>query len=198
MPTAGHAIALAYASQDHQRVRTVIESAHAILANLDPSDEMAFALAHDKLGSIHLNDQNGLKYDQDKNFGATNLRAAFNQVLVLEENGYGKRGEFVGLDVKAMRTQRGSPVLQHLKTSRQIFLHLVEKARSFDRKRVETYRDRRDYEALELYTVQHLLGTTPDEDSADQLESSAGAPSFIESFEQNFSTLKSLSSRQHP
>ena len=65
---------------------------------------MAFALAHDKLASVHLNDQNGLKYDQNKSFGSANLRLAFNQVRVLEEAGYGKRGEFIGLDVKAMRT----------------------------------------------------------------------------------------------
>ena len=160
VPTAGHALTLAYASTDHTRVKTVIESAHALLANLDPSDEMAFALAHDKLGSVHLNDQNGLKYDQDKNFGAANLRAAFNQVRVLEEGGYGQRGEFVGLDVKTMRTQAGCPVLEHLKTSRKVFLHLLEKVRTYDRARVEDCRARRDYEALELYTLQHLLGVT--------------------------------------
>jgi xylose isomerase len=158
VPTAGHAAALAYASQDHQRVKIVIESAHAILANLDPSDEMAFALAHDKLGSVHLNDQNGLKYDQDKNFGSANLRAAFNQVRVLEENGYGRRGEFVGLDVKAMRTQRGFPVVDHLTASRKLFLLLLEKVRSCDRKLVQELQDKRDYEALELYTLKHLLG----------------------------------------
>jgi xylose isomerase len=167
VPTAGHAIALAYASQDHKRVKTIIETAHAILANLDPSDEMAFALAHDKLGSVHLNDQNGLKYDQDKNFGAANLRGAFNQVLVLEENGYSKRGEFIGLDVKTMRTQQGFPVTDHLKASRQIFLHLVEKSRSYDHKRVEGYREARDYEALELYTVQHLLGVSTECDDVE-------------------------------
>lgn len=158
VPTTGHAVALAYASTDPKRVKTVIESAHALLANLDPSDEMAFALAHDKLGSVHLNDQNGLKYDQDKNFGAANLRAAFNQVRVLEEGGYGRRGEFVGLDVKTMRTQAGSPAVEHLKTSRRIFLHLLEKVRTYDRARVEACRARRDYEALELYTLGHLLG----------------------------------------
>jgi len=158
VPTAGHAVALAYASQDPKRVKTLIESAHALLANLDPSDEMAFCLAHDKLGSVHLNDQNGLKYDQDKNFGAANLRAAFNEVLVLEDGGYGRRGEFVGLDVKAMRTQRGAPAVEHLKSSRKLFLHLLEKVRAYDRKRVEEYRNRREYEELELYTLEHLLG----------------------------------------
>ena len=158
VPTIGHAIALAYASQDPTRVKGLIESAHALLAGLDPSDEMAFALAHDKLGSVHLNDQNGLKYDQDKNFGAANLRVAFNQVRVLEEAGYGRRGEFIGLDVKAMRTQAGSPVTAHLANSREFFLLLVEKYRSMDASLVAQYREARDYEALERYLVRHLLG----------------------------------------
>jgi xylose isomerase len=158
VPTAGHAVALAYASRDPKRVKILIESAHAMLAGLDASDEMAFALAHGKLASVHLNDQNGLKYDQDKNFGGANLRSAFNQVLVLEDNGFGRKGEFVGLDVKAMRTQRGVPVVDHLKSSRRMFLHLVEKVRSYDRARVNALREQRDYEALELYTLEHLLG----------------------------------------
>ncbi len=158
VPTIGHAVALAYASKDHRRVKGLIESAHALLAGLDPSDEMAFALAHDKLGSVHLNDQNGLKYDQDKNFGGANLRVAFNQVRVLEENGYGQRGEFVGLDVKAMRTQRGGPVTEHLKASRELFLHLLEKVRTLDRPLVRQFREARDYEALELYILRHLMG----------------------------------------
>ncbi len=158
VPTIGHAIALAYASKDPKRVSGLIETAHALLAGLDPGDEMAFALAHGKLASVHLNDQNGLKYDQDKNFGAANLRTAFNQVRVLEEAGYGSNGEFVGLDVKAMRTQAGSPVTAHLKTSREIFLHLVDKVRSFDHTYEQQCVEARDYEALEAYILKHLLG----------------------------------------
>jgi xylose isomerase len=158
VPTIGHAVALAYASQDPQRVKGLIESAHAVLAGLDPSDEMAFALAHDKLASVHLNDQNGLKYDQDKTFGAANLRAAFNQVRVLEEGGYGRRGEFVGLDVKAMRTQVGAPATAHLTNSREIFLWLVGKFRTLDQSQVAMFREARDYEGLELLVMRHLLG----------------------------------------
>lgn len=158
VPTIGHAVALAYASKDPSRVKGLIESAHALLAGLDPSDEMAFALAHDKLASVHLNDQNGLKYDQDKNFGGANIRAAFNQVRILEEAGYGSRGEFIGLDVKAIRTQRGCPVTDHLRNSREIFLHLLEKVRSLDNTLVEQYRSARDYEALEVYILRHLMG----------------------------------------
>ena len=158
VPTIGHALALSFASKDHSRVKGLIESAHALLAGLDPSDEMAFALAHDKLGSVHLNDQNGLKYDQDKNFGGANLRVAFNQVRVLEEAGYGSRGEFIGLDVKAIRTQRGCPVTDHLRNSRELFLHLVDKVRALDHSLIAQCRDARDYEALELYILKHLLG----------------------------------------
>jgi xylose isomerase len=158
VPTIGHALALAFASNDPKRVKGLIETAHALLAGLDPSDEMAFALAHDKLGSVHLNDQNGLKYDQDKNFGASNLRAAFNQVRVLEEGGYGRNGEFIGLDVKAMRTQKGNGVTTHLTGSRQIFLHLVDKVRSWDRKLEQQFIDARDYEGLELAVMKHLMG----------------------------------------
>lgn len=158
VPTIGHAIALAYASADPKRVKGLIETAHALLAGLDPSDEMAFALAHDKLGSVHLNDQNGLKYDQDKNFGAANLRAAFNQVRVLENAGYGTRGEFVGLDVKAMRTQAGRPATSHLASSREIFLHLVDKVRALDTALMDQFRNARDYEAMELHLMRHLMG----------------------------------------
>jgi xylose isomerase len=158
VPTIGHAVALAYASSDPKRVKGLIETAHAQLAGLDPSDEMAFALAHDKLGSVHLNDQNGLKYDQDKNFGSANLRAAFNQVRVLEEAGYGRRGEFIGLDVKAMRTQKGKGVTAHLTGSLEIFNHLVAKVRSWDRKLEQQLIDARDYEALELAVMKHIMG----------------------------------------
>ena len=75
---------------------------------------MAYALYHDKLWSVHLNDQNGLKYDQDKVFGSVDLRRAFNQIWVLEKNGYGRNGECVGLDVKAMRTTTFEESMFHL------------------------------------------------------------------------------------
>jgi xylose isomerase len=158
IPTIGHALALAYRSEDPARVKGLVETAHAILAGLDPSDEMAFALAHDKLGSVHLNDQNGLKFDQDKAFGSANLRSAFNQVRVLEENGYGRRGEFVGLDVKAMRTQRQEKATKHLANSRATFLHLVEKVRSLDLAEESQYIEARDYEGLDAFILRHLMG----------------------------------------
>jgi len=158
IPTTGHFIGLAYRTVDPDRVGALIETAHVILAGLDPSDEMAYALWHDKLWSVHLNDQNGLKFDEDKAFGAVNLRRAFDQVYVLEKNGYGRNGEFVGLDVKALRTQKKAQSLKHLENSRKIFLALVDVVRSLNEKKIEAFRKARDYEGLEMYIIEKLTG----------------------------------------
>lgn len=158
IPTIGHALALASQTVDPSRVGGLIETAHAILAGLDPSDEMAFALSTGKLWSVHLNDQNGLKFDEDKTFGAANLRGAYNQVRVLELGGYPQSGRFVGLDVKAMRTQPAERATGHLSNSRTIFLKLVEKVRTFPKDVESQCIANRDYEALELAVIEHLLG----------------------------------------
>lgn len=157
-PTIGHAIGLAYRTKDPKRVGALIESAHAILANLDPSDEMAYAISHKKLWSVHLNDQNSLKFDEDKVFGSANLRRALNQVMVLDDAGFGSEGEYVGLDIKAMRTQKRENSFLHLKNSREIFLKLVKVARSINRKQVEALRAERDYETLDRLILDHLMG----------------------------------------
>jgi xylose isomerase len=157
IPTIGHALALAHLTSDPTRVGGLIESAHAILAGLDPSDEMGYAMAHGKLWSVHLNDQNGLKYDQDKSFGSANLRRAFNQVRILDRHGYGAHGEFVGLDVKVMRTQKLDGSTKHLSTSRTIFLRLLELSRSLDEARMNELIGQCDYEELDLMILQHLL-----------------------------------------
>ncbi len=158
IPTIGHALAIAHRTVDPSRVGGLIETAHALLAGLDPSDEMAFALSADKLWSVHLNDQNGLKFDQDKSFAAANLRGAFNQVRVLELGNYPETGRFIGLDVKAMRTQTPEVAHKHLANSRTIFLKLVEKVRTFPEDVRKQAVQSRDYEGLELAVLEHLLG----------------------------------------
>jgi xylose isomerase len=158
IPTTGHALALGYLTKDPKRVGVNIETAHVILAGLDPSDEMGFALAYDKLYTVHLNDQNGLKFDEDKSFGSVNLRRAFNQVRLLDRYNYGTHGEFVGLDVKAMRTQKQDVAAKHLSNSRTVFLRLLELARSLDESKVEKLVVERDYEELDLLIMNHLMG----------------------------------------
>ena len=158
IPTTGHAIALAARCVDPTRLGVNIESAHAILAGLDPSDEMGFALSFGKLWSVHLNDQNGLKFDEDKAFGAVDLRRAFNQVRVLDRHDYGRKGEWVGLDVKALRTQKAAVATRHLANSRELFLRLLDVSRSLNQAQVDETVKARDYEALEIYILRALMG----------------------------------------
>ncbi len=156
-PTVGHFIGMSYRTEDPDRVGALIESAHSILAGLDPSDDMAFALWHGKLWSVHLNDQNGLKYDQDRAFGAVNLRRAFNQVDVLDQNGFGENGEFVGLDVKALRTQKDADATLHLKNSMEMFNLLLKISRSINREQLQSYRNKRNYEAMDMLILKELM-----------------------------------------
>ncbi len=158
LPTVGHMMAVTYKTSDPSRSGVLIESAHSILAGLDPADDMAFALYHGKLWSVHLNDQNGLKYDQDKVFGSVNLRRAFNTVWTLEKNGYGKSGECVGLDVKAMRTTVFEESMYHLSHSKTMFLRLLDVVRAVDEQKVEEFRRNRQYEQLEMMILNMLMG----------------------------------------
>jgi xylose isomerase len=157
IPTMGHALALAHLTQDPSRVGVLMESAHAILAGLDPSDEIGFALAFGKLWSVHLNDQNGLKYDQDRSFGSVDLRRAFNQVRVLDQHDYAQIG-MVGLDVKALRTQSAEVATKHLRNSMSLFLRLVSVVRALDVATLSELVAARDYEEIDALILQALMG----------------------------------------
>ncbi|MEC0226323.1 TIM barrel protein [Paenibacillus alba] len=156
--TMGHVLAVSAATIDPSRVGGLLESAHAVLAGLDPSHEIGFALAMNKLWGVHLNDQNGLKFDQDKSFGVENLRQAFNQIKVLVENNYGANGEYVGLDVKAMRSTIDKDSYKHLENSLNIVKALEEKVNKFDYDYQKQCVERRDFEGLEMYVMKLLMG----------------------------------------
>ncbi|MEC0267245.1 TIM barrel protein [Paenibacillus anseongense] len=156
--TMGHVLAVSAATIDPSRVGGLLESAHAILAGLDPSHEIGFALAMNKLWGVHLNDQNGLKFDQDKSFGVENLRQAFNQIKVLVENNYGSNGEYVGLDVKAMRSTIDKDSYKHLENSLNIVKALEEKVNKFDYDYQKECVEKRDFEGLEIYVMKLLMG----------------------------------------
>ena len=156
--TMGHVMAVSAATIDPNRVGGNLESAHAILAGLDPANEIGFALAFGKLFTVHLNDQNGIRYDQDKSFGAENLRQAFNQVKVLAENNYGSKGEYVGLDVKAMRTTSDEDGYEHLKNSLAVFKALEDKVARYDYDYANKLIAERKFEQLEMYTLNLIMG----------------------------------------
>ncbi len=156
--TMGHVMGVSAATIDPSRVGGLLESAHATLAGLDPAHDMGFALAMGKLWGVHLNDQNGIKFDQDKTFGVENLRSAFNQVKVLVENNYGANGEYVGLDVKAMRTTKLEDSYKHLENSLKIVKALEEKVAKFDYDYQKKCVENRDFEGLEMYVMNLLMG----------------------------------------
>lgn len=156
--TLGHVMGVSVATKDPSRVGGLLESAHAVLAGLDLANEMGFALAFNKLFSVHLNDQNGLKFDEDRSFGAENLRQSFDQIKILKENGYGSRGEYVGLDVKAMRTTRDDAAYEHLKNSLAVVKALEAKADRYDYAFEKKCIRERNYEALEMYVLNLLMG----------------------------------------
>lgn len=156
--TAGHALALGAQTKDPSRVGLCVESAHSVLSGLDPANDMAFALAFGRLWGVHLNDQNGVRFDQDKAFGSENLRQAFNQVKVLYENNFGEQGECVGLDVKAMRTQGPEDCYRHIINSKRVFELLLEKVKRFDYAFQRQCVKERNLEKLEMYVLELLLG----------------------------------------
>ncbi len=155
--TIGHVMGVSAATIDPTRVGGLLESAHAILAGLDPSHEIGFGIAMGKLWGVHLNDQNGIKFDQDKTFGVENLRQAFNQVKVLVENNFGSNGEYIGLDVKAMRTTKDADSYKHLENSLKIFRMLEDKALKFDYEFQKKCVENRDFESLEMYVMELLM-----------------------------------------
>ena len=134
-----------------------MESAHSILAGLDPADEIGFAMAFGKLWSVHLNDQNGLKFDEDRSFGAVNLRRAFDQVRVLDTHRFWEVG-IVGLDVKAIRTQPAELATKHLRNSLAMFLRLAGLSRSLDQAALDKLVAARDYEELDWLILDQLMG----------------------------------------
>lgn len=156
-PTLGHVMGISSQTKDPTRVGGLLESAHATLAGLDPAMEISYGLAMGKLWSVHLNDQNGIKFDQDKTFGVENLRQAFNQIKVLKENNYGSKGEYIGLDVKAMRTQKIEDCYRHIENSIRIVKLLEAKVDKFDYSFQKKCVEERNYEALEMYVVELLL-----------------------------------------
>ena len=155
--TIGHVMGVSAATIDPKRVGGNLESAHAVLAGLDPANEIGFALAFNKLFTVHLNDQNGIRYDQDKSFGVENLRSAFNQIKILVENKYWEKG-YVGLDVKAMRTTSDEDSYEHLKNSLEIFKALEEKVDRYDYAYADKLIAERKFEQLEMYVNRLIMG----------------------------------------
>lgn len=155
--TLGHALAIAGQTIDPARVGGLVESAHSVIAGLEPAHDMAFGLALNKLWSVHLNDQNGVRFDQDKIFGSENIRSTFNQIKVLCDNNYGSHGEYIGLDVKAMRSTSDKYSFKHLENCLKTVQMLEAKVDKIDQGIIDQFVEAQDYEGLEMYILELLM-----------------------------------------
>ena len=120
-----------------------------------------FSSGHSAAMDVTINDDGyilcNFLADQDLTFGAVDPRRALNQVRVLDKHGFGNNGEWVGLDVKVMRTQKEGVDFKHLEYSRKIFLKLLEISRSLDDAMIEKLTAERDYEELNWYILDAML-----------------------------------------
>ena len=144
---------------DPSRVGVLIESAHALLAvstgHRDrplPVPQEAVERAPQRPERAEVRRGQGLRRGD--------LKRAFDQVLVLYENDYGANGEFVGLDVEGVRTQKDGAATAHLTNSVKIFNDLLAVVKKVDRKKIADLRAARDYEELEYYIVSAIMGRT--------------------------------------
>ena len=64
----------------------------------------------------------------------------------------------MGLDVKAMRTTKDEDSYKHLENSLQIFKALEEKVDRFDYDFQKKCVENRDFEGLEMYVMNLLMG----------------------------------------
>ena len=80
---------------------------------------------------------------------------------MIKENEIIKRiveGEYVGLDVKAMRTTTQEESYRHLQNSLDIFRALEQKVGRFDYDFQKKCVEERNFEALEMYVMRLLMG----------------------------------------
>jgi hypothetical protein len=89
---------------------------------------------------------------------AGNIKTVDAVKMILSVLGYGKNGEWIGLDVKAMRTQKQQVNTKHLSNSKERFLFLLEKVRTLNKKLEAQLIAARDYEELDRYILCHLMG----------------------------------------
>ena len=78
---------------------------------------------------------------------------------MLKENGFGNNGEYIGLDVKVMRTEKQEGSYKHLENSLKIAKMLEAKVDKFDYEFQKKCVEERDFEALEMYVMELLMNS---------------------------------------
>jgi xylose isomerase len=131
------------------------ETAHSRIAGLDYLWEVELCLEAGKLFHIHLNSQDGQRFDQDLPFGYTEPLKDLALLVVLQDAGY---EGIIAFDIKAPRTEAPENIADILTVSSQNLVWLWERAWSVDRSILQTLRDEKRNTAIAGYLGKCLFG----------------------------------------
>jgi len=131
------------------------ETAHSRISGLDYLWDVELCLEAGKLFHIHLNSQDGQRYDQDLPFGYTEPLKDLALMVVLQDAKY---DGIVCFDVKAPRTDAPEHIADILEVSSRNLLWLWERALTVDRSRIEAFRKEHRATALSGYLAECLYG----------------------------------------
>ncbi|HEX8294789.1 MAG TPA: TIM barrel protein [Chthoniobacteraceae bacterium] len=131
------------------------ETAHSRIAGLDFTWDIELCLEAGKLFHIHLNAQDGQRYDQDLPFGYTEPLKDLALLVVLQDAKYAGP---ICFDVKAPRVDDPKNISDVLTVSTNNLVWLWERALAVDRKKIEQFRKENRLTALSGYLAQCLYG----------------------------------------
>jgi xylose isomerase len=131
------------------------ETAHSRIAGLDYTWDIEMCLEAGKLFHIHLNAQDGQRYDQDLPFGYTEPLKDLALLVVLQDAKY---EGVVCFDVKAPRVDDSENIKDILTVSSNNLVWLWERALEVDRTKIEEFRAENRLTALSGYLAQCLYG----------------------------------------
>ena len=131
------------------------ETAHSRIAGLDYLWDVELCLEARKLFHIHLNSQDGQRYDQDLPFGYTEPLKDLALLVVLQDARY--TGP-ICFDVKAPRVDDIAHITDILTVSAANLTYLWERALAVDRQKIEAFRKENRLTALSGYLAECLYG----------------------------------------
>ena len=131
------------------------ETAHSRIAGLDYLWDVEMALEANKLFHIHLNSQDGQRYDQDLPFGYTEPLKDLALMVVLQDAKY---DGIVCFDVKAPRTDDPKNIKDILEVSGNNLIWLWERALEVDRNKILELRAENRATAIAGYLAKCLYG----------------------------------------
>jgi xylose isomerase len=156
LPTVGDALAFTMSldPRHSHRVGVNPETAHSIMVGLNYVKDLESALFYKRLFHVHLNDQEGPKYDQDLAFASAHLKRGLETVAVLQHHKY---DGLIGFDLNPLRTDDDNGRSQVVLTSIRNFERLCELAQELDWKKIKAFRQGGAFSELDAYLDDLLL-----------------------------------------